>query len=64
MKMLLDENLPKKIKAYFGGDHEVFTVSEIKWNGKKNGELLGLLTLHGFDALVTIDKTFSINKTL
>jgi hypothetical protein len=26
------------------------------WNGKKDGELLGLLTLPGFEALISVDK--------
>lgn len=56
MKFLLDENLPKNLKVEFGGIHEVYTVRDLKWKGKKNGELLGLMTFHGFNALVTIDK--------
>ena len=50
MKILLDENLPKKLKITFAPEHEVFTVHEKNWNGKRNGELLGLMTLNGFDA--------------
>ncbi len=49
MKILLDENLPKKLKITFALEHEVFTVREKNWNGKQNGELLGLMTLNGFD---------------
>ena len=56
MKILLDENLPKKIKTGFGSKFEIFTVGEMGWNGKKNGELLGLMTINGFDTFVTIDK--------
>lgn len=55
MKILLDENLPRKLKNFITG-HEVFTVSEMKWSGKKYGELLALLRPHGFDVLVTADK--------
>ena len=43
MKILLDENLPKKLKLNFGVDFEIFTVGEMGWNGRKNGELLGLI---------------------
>jgi len=56
MKILLDENLPKKLKISFAAEHEVYTVREKNWNGRKNGELLGLMTLDGFDVFVTIDK--------
>jgi hypothetical protein len=57
MKILLDENLPKKLKPEFSVDDEVFTAQRKNWNGKKNGELLGLMTLEGFDTFITIDKT-------
>lgn len=64
MKILLDENLPKKLKIYFAGEHEIFTVREKKWNGKRNGELLGLMTLSGFDAFVTIDKDLQFQQNI
>lgn len=56
MKILLDENLPIKLKTVFSSEHEICTVHEIGWNGKRNGELLGLMTLEGFHGFVTIDK--------
>ena len=37
MKLLLDENLPKRLKADFP-EHEIYTVRDKGWNGKKNGE--------------------------
>ena len=55
MRLLLDENLPKRLKLDFPG-HEVFTVRYKNWNGVKNGELLKLLTEEGFDALLSFDK--------
>lgn len=55
MKLLLDENLPKKLKNDFPG-HEVFTVREQGWDGKTNGELLKLILDAGFNALLTFDK--------
>ena len=64
MKILLDENLPKKLKIGFAAEHEIFTVGDKKWNGKKNGELLGLMTLDGFDAFVTIDKNLQHQQNL
>ncbi|MCY7377125.1 MAG: hypothetical protein LH472_14285 [Pyrinomonadaceae bacterium] len=51
MKILLDENLPKKLKINFAAEHEVHTVREKDWNGKRNGELLGLMTLDGFNKI-------------
>jgi len=64
MKILLDESLPKKLKINFAAEHEVFTVREKGWNGKRNGELLGLMTLDGFDAFATIDKNLQHQQNL
>lgn len=61
MKLLLDENLPKKLKADFP-DHNVFTVREMSWNGKKNGELMQLLLENDFDALITFDKNLQFQQ--
>ncbi len=55
MKLLLDENLPKRLKLDFY-DHEIYTVRDKCWNGIKNGDLLKLLIENGFDALLTFDK--------
>ena len=55
MKLLLDENLPKRLKNNLQ-HHEVYTVKEKGWNGKKNGELLLLMSEEGFTALLTFDK--------
>lgn len=55
MKLLLDENLPKKLKGDFIG-YSVFTVRDQGWNGVKYGELIQLMLSRGFDALITFDK--------
>lgn len=55
MKLLLDENLPRQLKQEFI-DHEVYTVGEMNWSGKENGELLSLMIGHQFDVLLTGDK--------
>ena len=55
MKLLLDENLPKKLKLDFT-EHEIYTVTDKGWNGVKNGELLKLLVKENFDVLLTFDK--------
>lgn len=64
MKILIDENLPIKIKESFGGEHEVYTAREMNWHGKKNGELLGLMTLAGFEGFVTMDKNLQNQQNL
>ena len=55
MKILLDENLPKKLKMDYT-DYEVFTVRDKGWNGIKNGELLKRILADGIDVLLTVDK--------
>ena len=64
MKILLDENLPRKLKADFGADFEVKTVRDMGWLGKKNGELLGLIAFNGFDFFVTVDKNLQNQENL
>jgi hypothetical protein len=55
MKLLLDENLPKRLKQDFL-EYEIYTVTEKGWNGKTNGELLKLMVVENFNALLTFDK--------
>lgn len=61
MKLLLDENLPKKLKRDFP-DHEIYTVHDMGWTGKKNGELMKLLILEKFDVLLTFDKNLGFQQ--
>lgn len=56
MKILLDENLPTKLKYDFGINFEISTVKDMGWLGKKNGELLELATINNFEIFLTIDK--------
>ncbi|GAB3502665.1 hypothetical protein GCM10027341_30790 [Spirosoma knui] len=55
MKLLIDENLPKVLKQYLT-EHDVYTVRDMGWQSKKNGELLKLMLAESFDVLVTFDK--------
>jgi len=55
MRLLLDENLPKRLKLDFTA-YEIYTVRDKGWNGIKNGELLQLLLANNFTALLTFDK--------
>lgn len=63
MKVLLDENLPRKLKFRLA-PHEVFTVGEMKWSGQKNGRLLKLMEDSGFQALIAADKNLSFQQNL
>ena len=64
MKILIDENLPIKLNKSFGEGNEVYTTREMNWQGKKNGELLGLMTLAGFEGFVTMDKNLQNQQNL
>ncbi len=64
MKILLDENIPAKLRFDFGKGYEVRTVGEMNWNGKKNGELLGLATLNGFEIFIMLDKNLKNQQNL
>ena len=64
MKILLDENLPIKLKSNFDIKHEVFTTYEMNWNGKQTGDLLGLLKTNKFDVFITADKNLKYKQYL
>lgn len=63
MRILLDECVTKRIKPFLPG-FEVFTVTEMGWNGTKNGKLLALCVKNGFDLLLTIDKNMMHQQNL
>jgi len=62
MKILLDENLPRKLAGHLVG-HECSTVVLCGWSGKKNGELLTLADPL-FDVLLTLDKNLPYQQNL
>src|SRR5690349_20785802 len=61
MRILLDENLPKRLKKDFP-NHEIYTIREKAWNGKKNGELMSLLLAADFQILMTFDKNLPFQQ--
>ena len=62
MKILLDENLPRKLARHLSG-HECRTVVECGWSGKKNGDLLAEADPL-FDLLLTLDKNLPYQQNL
>jgi hypothetical protein len=62
MKILIDECLPRKLKNELT-DHEVKTVPEAGWAGKKNGILLQLM-VGVFDVFITIDGNLEDQRQL
>ena len=61
MKLLLDENLPKRLKQNLS-EFEVSTVRDQGWNGLTNGDLIKLMLENGFDYLVTFDKNLQYQQ--
>ena len=61
MKLLLDENLPKRLKLDFP-EYEIYTVRDKGWDGKKNGELMQLMVAYNFNALLTFEKSSASEK--
>src|SRR5882724_8947714 len=62
MRVLLDECLPKRLKRELT-DHEVKTVPEAGWAGKKNGVLLKLM-VEEFEVFITVDQNMQYQQPL
>ena len=64
MKLLLDENLPRKLKYRFNIIYEVLTVPEMGWSGIKNGDLLEKMESKDLRVLLSVDKNMSHQQNL
>ena len=63
MKILLDENLPHRLRHELLG-HDCYTVAYMNWCGVENGDLLAVAETAGFDALVTKDTKLQYEQNL
>jgi len=63
MRILLDECAPRPLKRELA-DYEIRTVVEMGWSGKKNGELLRLMSQEGFTILLTTDQNLRYQQNL
>lgn len=63
MRILLNECVPRPLKRELA-DYEVRTVVEMGWSGKKNGELLQLMSQEGFTILLTTDQNLRFQQNL
>ena len=61
MKILIDENLPKRLKKDLNM-HEVATVREMGWQGRENGDLIRAMLQQGFAVLLTFDKNLQYQQ--
>ena len=62
-KVLLDENLPQKLRLLIG-DHQVLTTAYQGWAGKSNGALVAAAEGAGFDVLVTADQGLNYQQNM
>jgi hypothetical protein len=63
VRILLDECVPQPLGRELS-DHEVLSVAEMGWSGKRNGELLSLAASQGFDVFLTVDQNLRYQQTL
>lgn len=63
MRILLDECVPRPLKRELA-DYEIRTVIEMGWSGKKNGELLRLMSQGSFTILLTTDQNLCYQQNL
>lgn len=63
MRILLDENLPKRLKQALPSDWEIASVAECGWSGKRNGELIRLAEQE-YDCFVTMDRGIEFQQNL
>ena len=63
MRVLLDECVPRPLVREFPG-HDIRTIQEMGWAGKKNGELLALMASDGFEILLTVDRSLRHQQNL
>jgi len=64
MKILLDENLPVRLKTNFGINHDVYTIRDMGWLGIKNGALMKLIIMNDFEIFVTSDSNLQYQQNI
>jgi hypothetical protein len=62
-RVLLDENLPQKLRLLLAG-HAVATVAYQGWAGTSNGALIAAAEEAGFDAMITADQGINYQQNL
>lgn len=63
-RVLLDENLDRRLKNYFSAALQVTSVPDLGWQSKKNGELLTSMDAEGITYLVTADRNLQFQQNL
>jgi predicted nuclease of predicted toxin-antitoxin system len=63
-RVLLDENLDRRLKNYFSAETEITSVTDLGWQSKKNGELPSAMREEGIDILLTSDRNLRFRQNL
>jgi hypothetical protein len=63
-KVLLDANLPLKLKYRLLDVYEIYTVNDKGRNALENGNLINVMQDDGFDYLITSDKNLQYQQNL
>ena len=63
-RILLDENLDKRLKNYFSSEFDITSVPDLGWQSKKNGELLSAMDAKGIGYLITADRNLRFQQNL
>jgi hypothetical protein len=61
VRLLLDECVPRPISRELIG-HDVHHVVDMGWSSKRNGELLRLMVVGRFEALLTVDQNLEFQQ--
>ena len=63
MRILLDECLSPRLRREFPG-HDVRTVFQMGWRGKRNGDLLRSMSGQAIEVLITVDRNLAHQQNL
>jgi predicted nuclease of predicted toxin-antitoxin system len=63
LRLLFDENVPKRLRRLLPG-HEISTAQERGWGGIVNGKLLHAAEAAGFDVMLTADQNIVYQQNL
>jgi len=63
VKILFDHCVPRRLRRELLG-HETKTAREMRWEGLKNGKLLGEAQVAGFDVFLTVDQNIRYQQNL
>ena len=63
MKILFDHCVPIPLRRELPG-HDIKTAREMRWEGLKNGKLLGEAQVAGFDVFLTVDQNIRYQQNL